>query len=50
MYNGHVAILTGNGNEIVHAKSTRDGVTLDSNYRRSSGNSIKGIMRINQLG
>lgn len=45
MYNGHVAMLTGNGNEIIHAKCTRCGIVKDSNYSRSS--SFRGIMRIN---
>jgi len=39
----HVAILTGNGNEIVHAASTKDGIKLSSTYNYRP---IKGIMRI----
>ena len=45
MYQGHVAMLTGNGNEIIHAKCTKCGIVKDSDYSRSS--SFKGIMRIN---
>ena len=47
MYNGHVAILTGNGGEIVHAKGRKWGIVVDSDYRKSSSKSILGIMRIN---
>ena len=46
MYNGHVAILTGNGREIVHAKGRKWGIVVDSDYRSSSSKSILGIMRI----
>lgn len=47
MYNGHVGILTGNGNEIIHAKGKKWGVVRDSDYRRCSSHNILGIMRIN---
>lgn len=47
MYNGHVAILTGNGREIVHAKGRKWGIVVDKDYRSSSSKSILGIMRIN---
>ena len=47
MYDGHVAILTGNGNEIVHAKGRRWGIVVDSDYKTSSSHAILGIMRIN---
>lgn len=46
MYNGHVGILTGNGNEIVHAKSTNAGIVIDPDYTTCSGHNIMGIMRI----
>ena len=46
MYNGHVGILTGNGNEIVHAKGSKWGVVVDSDYRKCSSHSIRGVMRI----
>lgn len=46
MYNGHVAILTGNGNEIVHAQSTKTGIVLSPDYRTCSSKAILGIMRI----
>lgn len=45
-YWDHVAILTGNGNEIVHAKGRNYGIVIDSDYRRASSHNIKGIMRI----
>ncbi len=47
MYNGHVGILTGNGNEIVHAKSTKSGVVIDPDYRKCSSHAIRGIVRMN---
>lgn len=47
MYDGHVGILTGNGTEVVHAKSTKYGVVLDKDYRTCSSHAILGIMRIN---
>lgn len=47
MYNGHVGILTGNGNEMVHAKGTKWGVVVDSDYKSCSSKTIMGVMRIN---
>lgn len=47
MYDGHVGILTGNGNEIVHAKGTRWGIVTDPDYKKCSSHAILGIMRIN---
>jgi cell wall-associated NlpC family hydrolase len=47
MYDGHVAILTGSGNQIVHAQSTKTGVVISSDYKSSSSHAILGIMRIN---
>lgn len=44
MYNGHVAILTGNGEEIVHASNKKDGVKVTDSYKYR--NNILGIMRI----
>lgn len=44
MYNGHVAILTGNGEEIIHASNPTDGIKLTSSYKYRS---VLGIMRIN---
>lgn len=46
MYDGHVGILTGNGNEIVHAKGSKWGVVTDPDYRTCSSHAILGIMRI----
>ena len=43
---GHTGILTGNGTEIVHAKSTKYGIVLDPDYRTCSSKKINGIMRI----
>ena len=48
MYDGHVGILTGNGEEMVHASNSRPypsgGVKVSSTYKYRS---ILGIMRIN---
>ncbi len=44
MYDGHVAILTGNGEEIIHASNPTDGVKISPSYKYRS---ILGIMRIN---
>lgn len=46
MYDGHVAILTGNGNEIIHAKGSKWGVVKDPDYTKCSSHAILGIMRI----
>ncbi len=43
MYDGHVAILTGNGEEIIHASNPTDGIKLSSTYKYKP---ILGIMRI----
>lgn len=43
MYDGHVAILTGNGEEIIHASNPTDGIKLSPSYKYRS---ILGIMRI----
>ena len=45
-YWDHVAILTGNGNEIVHAKGRKYCIVVDPDYRSASSHAIKGIMRI----
>ena len=46
MYENHVAIATGNGNEIVHASNSRAGVKITSDYNYNA-KSLLGIMRIN---
>lgn len=46
MYTGHVGILTGNGNEVVHAANSKQGIIVTSNYKNVSGGAILGIMRI----
>lgn len=46
MYNGHVGILTGNGNEIIHAKGRAWGVVKDPDYKQCSSHEILGILRI----
>ena len=46
MYESHVAIATGNGNEIVHASNSRDGVKITSDYNYNA-KSLLGIMRVN---
>lgn len=43
--NSHVAMLTGVGNQIVHAANSRDGVKVSDNYNYS--NNVKAIIRIN---
>lgn len=43
MYDGHVAILTGNGEEIIHASNPTDGIKLSPSYKYRS---VLGIMRI----
>lgn len=43
MYDGHVGILTGNGNQLVHAATTKKGIVLANDYRFSP---VKGIMRV----
>ena len=43
MYNGHVGILTGNGEEMVHAASTRSGIKKSPSYKYRT---VRGIMRI----
>lgn len=43
MYNGHVGILTGNGEEMVHAASTRSGIKISLSYKYRT---VRGIMRI----
>ncbi len=47
MYDGHVAILTGNGNEIIHAKGKKWGIVRDSDFSKSSSHGFLGVMRIN---
>lgn len=44
MFEGHVAMITGNGNEIIHDSNSRDGVKISSDFHYRT---IKGIMRIN---
>lgn len=46
MYDGHVAIYTGKGREIIHAASTKLGVIRSKDYRSSSSHSILGFLRI----
>lgn len=45
MYGGHVAIFTGNGNEIVHAANSRSGIIITKDYRNGASNFL-GVMRI----
>lgn len=44
MYDGHVGILTGNGDEMVHASNSRDGIKISPSYKYRT---VRGIMRIN---
>ncbi|MBQ6497377.1 MAG: C40 family peptidase [Bacilli bacterium] len=45
IFDGHYAMLTGNGNEIIHSTST-DGIIVSSNYLKS-GQSVLGIVHVN---
>ena len=46
MYDGHVGILTGNGNEVIHAAGKKFGVIKSKDYTKCSGHAILGILRI----
>lgn len=46
MYSGHVALFTGNGNEIIHAANPRSGIIITKDYRLSS-NSFISVLRVN---
>ena len=46
LYEGHVAMLTGNGTQIVHAAGRKYGIIVSDDYRRSSSHAIRGIMRV----
>lgn len=48
MYNGHVAIFTGNEGQIVHACNTQRGIVLDSDFEKAASG-FKGVMRIKGL-
>lgn len=43
MYNEHVGILTGNGEEMVHASNEKTGIKLSPSYKYRA---VRGIMRI----
>ena len=43
LYNGHIAILTGNGKEIVHAAGDKWGVIKQSTYKNQT---VKAILRV----
>ncbi len=43
MYNEHVGILTGNGEEMVHAANSKSGIKLSPSYKYQA---VRGIMRI----
>ncbi|MBQ3297574.1 MAG: C40 family peptidase [Bacilli bacterium] len=45
IFSGHYAMLTGNGDEIIHSTST-DGIILTSSYQKS-GQSVLGIVHVN---
>lgn len=46
LYNGHVAMLTGNGTQVVHAAGSKWGIILSPDYRRCSSHGILGILRV----
>ena len=45
IYDGHYAMLTGNGNQIIHSSSHKNGVFLSNDYR--IGMKLLGIVRVN---
>lgn len=45
IYDGHYAMLTGNGNEIIHSTSSSHGITTSKDYR--IGMRLLGIVRVN---
>ena len=45
IFDGHYAMLTGNGNEIIHSTST-DGIIVSKNYLKS-GQNVLGIVHVN---
>ena len=48
MYEGHWAMMTGNGNEIIHAMSPKLGIRTSKDYRKSSKPLWK-IFRVNAV-
>lgn len=46
MYQGHVALFTGNGNEIIHAANSRLGIIITKDYRYSTNTFIT-VLRVN---
>ncbi len=46
IYEGHYAMLTGNGNQIIHSTSGSNGTHLSPDYRKC-GNTLLGIVRVN---
>ncbi len=47
-YDGHFAMMTGNGNEIIHAASRKLGIIISKDYRKSS-KALKAIVRVNAV-
>ena len=48
LYDGHWAMLTGNGNEIIHAMSPKVGIRTSSDYRKS-GKALIAVVRVNAV-
>ena len=47
IYEGHVALLTGNGKQIIHNKNVEEGIVMEDDYTKSGA--VKGIIRIKGL-
>lgn len=45
MFNGHVALFTGNGNEIIHAANHKKGIIITDDYHRST-NTFIAVLRV----
>ena len=46
IYEGHYAMLTGEGNQIIHSTSSENGIIISNDYRKS-GQGLLGIVRVN---
>ena len=47
-YDGHFAMMTGNGTEIIHAASKKLGIIISKDYRKSS-KALKAVVRVNAV-
>ena len=48
MYDNHMAMFTGNGNQIIHAKNEKSGIVIESNFIETARDmqKVKAIIRI----